>query len=98
MAKSNDASKNSINNIKEKNNNQNLLKIKSYFSSIPLSFDKKQKNNKKYIIKHYSRNHRTNIKSDLNNPLISPELKSNKNYSSMLKKQFLEEQLNKKNI
>ena len=98
MAKSNDSSKNCINNIKEKSNNENLLKIKNYFSSIPLSFEKNKKNNKKDIIKYISRNNRTNVKSDLNNPLISPELKSNKNYSSMLKRQFLGEQLNKKNI
>ena len=100
MAKSNDSSKNGINNnnIKEKSNNQNLLKIKNYFSSIPLSFEKNEKNNNKGIIKHYSRNQRINIKNDLNNPLISPELKSNKNYSSMLKRQFLGEKLNKNNI
>ena len=100
MEKSDDSSNNIIykNNNSETLNNKKLLKIKNYFSSIPLSFDKKEIKKHKNVIKHYSRNQRTHIKNDMNNPLISPELKSNKNYSSLLKKQFLEERLYKKNI
>ena len=100
MEKSDDSSNNIIykNNNSETSNNKKLLKIKNYFSSIPLSFDKKEIKKHKNVIKHYSRNQRTHIKNDMNNPLISPELKSNKNYSSLLKKQFLEERLYKKYI
>ena len=93
LAKSNDdSSKNTLYNNKDK------IKIKNYFSSIPLSFDKKRERKNNKTIKYYSRNHRVNIKNDSNNPKYDINLKSNNNYSSMLKQQFLGEQLYKKNI
>ena len=89
LAKSNnDSSKSCI-----YNSNKDKIKIKNYFSSIPLSFEKKRKRRNNRTIKYYSRNHRVNIKNDSNNPKYDINLKTNNNYSSKLKQQFLGEHL-----
>ena len=80
------------------NNDKNIRKIKTKNKNIPLSIENKRRNKAKSIIKKYSRNHCKNINHDIDNPKNNLDLKNNKNYSSMLKKHFLLEQLYKKNI
>ena len=80
------------------NNDKNIRNIKTKNKNIPLSIENKRRNKAKSIIKKYSRNHCKNINHDIDNPKNNLDLKNNKNYSSMLKKHFLLEQLYKKNI
>ena len=97
LTKSNESSKNNINhNNTEISENKNLFNIKSNNSSYSLANNKISKY--KDIIKYNSNNNNSNNNSSKNkNSLIylkiNNELKRNKNYSSMLKRQLFEEQL-----
>ena len=101
LAKSNHESyKNSIynNNNFDLSNNSNQIKVKNNYSTIPVSLEKKRGNKtKNNIHQHHSKNNDIRIKTNIYNPKIKIGLKSDKNYSSMLKKQLLFEQLYKKN-
>ena len=94
LTKSTETTNNNINNNNDAVKKENKVTyIKNYNSSYPL------KNNKNYkykgSIKYYttSRN-----KNELIHPKMRNEQKTNRNFSSLLKKQFLEEQIFNKNF
>ena len=94
LTKSTETTNNNINNNNDAVKKENKVTyIKNYNSSYPL------KNNKNYkykgSIKYYttSRN-----KNELIHPKMRNEQKTNTNFSSLLKKQFLEEQIFNKNF
>ena len=91
LTKSSDSSKHSIHyNNPDISEKKNLIGIKNYNSSYPLISEK----NKKYkgAIKYFSNNTCRN-RNDIIYLKMNNEQKTNKNYSSMLKKQLFEEQL-----
>ena len=94
LTKSNDESyKNSpfINNNYEFSYNKNSNKIKNNNHSDPASLEKKLKKSKKRTIKQFSKNQDKDIKTDLYKKKFNIDLKNNKNYSSLLKRQLLAE-------
>jgi hypothetical protein len=69
--------------------------IKNYNSSYPLVSD----NNKRYkgAIKYYQNNYTCRNRNEIIYPKMNNEQRTNKNYSSMLKRQLFEGQLLNKN-
>ena len=98
MNKSNDSSKNSayFNNNTEGSELKNMAVVKNYKSSYPLVGEG---NNLKYkgAIKFLSNNINSKNKKEIFYPKMRNEPRNTKNYSSMLKRQFFEEQLFNKN-
>ena len=94
MNKSNDSSKNSayFNNNTEGSELKNMAVVKNYKSSYPLVGEG---NNLKYkgAIKLLSNNINSKNKKEIFYPKMRNEPRNTKNYSSMLKRQFFEEQL-----
>ena len=96
LTKSNDSFKhsninsNNIDNIEQKN----LVGMKNYNSNYPLVIDK---NNYRGAIKYFSNYYGSKNKNEIIYPKMRNQQKNNKNYSSMLKRQLLEEHLINKN-
>ena len=96
LTKSSDSSRHSAYHNKADNSEQkNLMGIKNYNSSYPLVSD----NNKRYkgAIKYYQNNYTCRNRNEIIYPKMNNEQRTNKNYSSMLKRQLFEGQLLNKN-
>ena len=96
LTKSSDSSKHSAyHNNADNSEQKNLIGIKNYNSSYHLIND----NNKKYkgAIKYYQNYYTCRNRNEIIYPQMNNEQRTNKNYSSMLKRQLFEGQLLNKN-